>query len=229
MTLKSSLIGAQILNTLVTIYFQMYNKNNHLKVCDLSCTRDDRILFNNLSLEISCGQLLLLEGANGSGKTTLLRILSGLRQADEGNIFWNNHNIYDLGFEFYQDVSFMGHHNAVKNDLTSRENLQVSIALSAGSEIEIEDALEDVKLSGYEDELVKKFSAGMKRRLAVAKLLVLDTPLWVLDEPFTSVDVNGIKMIESFIEQHLQKQGLVIMTSHHQVNIDSQYITQLKL
>ena len=207
----------------------MYNNSNQLKVSNLCCARDDRILFKDLSLEVSSGQLLLLEGRNGAGKTTLLRILSGLRQADEGEIFWNEQKISDLGFEFYQDVSFMGHHNALKSDLTSRENLEVSIALSAGSEVGIEQALEDVKLAGYEDEFVKKFSAGMKRRLAIAKLLVLDTPLWVLDEPFTSVDVNGIQMIEGFIEKHLQKQGLVIMTSHHEVNIDSQYINKLKL
>jgi len=207
----------------------MYNTENKLIVSNLCCARDDRILFKDLSLEVNSGQLLLLEGRNGAGKTTLLRILSGLRQADEGEIFWNNEKISDLGFEFYQDVSFMGHHNALKSDLTSRENLEVSIALSAGSEVEIEQALEDVKLAGYEDEFVKKFSAGMKRRLAIAKLLVLDTPLWVLDEPFTSVDVNGIQMIEGFIEQHLQKQGLVIMTSHHEVNVDSKYITKLRL
>jgi heme exporter protein A len=207
----------------------MYNISNNLKVTKLTCARDDRVLFNNLSLEVNSGQLLLLEGRNGAGKTTLLRILSGLRQADEGEIFWNEQKISDLGFEFYQDVSFMGHHNALKSDLTSRENLEVSIALSAGSDVEIEQALEDVKLAGYEDELVKKFSAGMKRRLAIAKLLVLDTPLWVLDEPFTSVDVNGIRMIEGFIEQHLQKQGMVIMTSHHEVNVDSQYVSKLTL
>ncbi len=207
----------------------MYNTSNKLKVTGLTCARDDRILFSDLSLEVNSGQLLLLEGRNGAGKTTLLRILSGLRQPDEGDIYWNDQKISDLSFEFYQDVSFMGHHNALKSDLTSRENLEVSIALSAGSDVEIEQALEDVKLAGYEDEFVKKFSAGMKRRLAIAKLLVLDTPLWVLDEPYTSVDVNGIKMIEGFIEKHLQNKGLVIMTSHHEVNIDSQFITKLKL
>ncbi|MFK5984060.1 MAG: cytochrome c biogenesis heme-transporting ATPase CcmA [Pseudomonadota bacterium] len=207
----------------------MYNSSNNLKVKNLTCARDDRVLFTELSLEVFSGELLLLEGRNGAGKTTLLRILSGLRQPDEGGVYWNDEKINDLGYEFYQDVSFMGHHNALKGDLTSRENLEVSIALSAGSEVKIEQALEDVKLAGYEDEFVRKFSAGMKRRLAIAKLLVLDTPLWVLDEPFTSVDVKGIKMIEGFIEQHLQKQGLVIMTSHHEVNIDSQFITQLRL
>lgn len=207
----------------------MYKKNNCLKVENLSCSRDDRILFSHLSLEVHSGQLLLLEGKNGAGKTTLLRILSGLRRADDGEIYWNNDKISDLSFEFYQDVSFMGHHNALKNDLTSRENLDVSIALSAGSGVDIEQALAKVQLTGYEDELVKKFSAGMKRRLAIAKLLVLDTPLWVLDEPYTSVDVNGIKMIEDFIEQHLQNQGLVIMTSHHEVKIDAQFITRLRL
>jgi len=207
----------------------MYKNNNSLRVENLLCSRDDKVLFSNLSLEVKSGQLLLLEGRNGAGKTTLLRILSGLRQADEGEIYWNDQKISDLSFEFYQDVSFMGHHNALKGDLTSRENLEVSIALSAGSDVEIEKALEDVKLAGYEDEFVKKFSAGMKRRLAVAKLLVLDTPLWVLDEPYTSVDVNGIKLIEGFIEKHLQNKGLVIMTSHHEVNIDQNYITKLRL
>ncbi len=207
----------------------MYPSDNRLDVENISCIRDERMLFENLSFSLSSGTMLLLEGRNGAGKTTLLRILSGLRQPESGMIRWNHTDINDLGYEFYQDVSFLGHHNALKADLTAVENLQVSIALSAGSEISIESALDAVRLAGYEDELVKKFSAGMKRRLAIAKLLVLDTPLWVLDEPFTSVDVNGIAMIEQFIVDHLQKQGLVIMTSHHEVNIDHQLLTRLRL
>jgi len=208
---------------------QHYDKQNILQVKSLSCQRGEKLLFSNLSFTVQSGELLLLEGKNGAGKTTLLRLLSGLRRSDEGEIFWNEQEISELDYDFYQDVSFLGHHNALKMDLTAQENLEVSIALSAGSDVSIADALADVKLAGYEHELVKSFSAGMKRRLAIAKLLVLDTPLWVLDEPFTSVDVKGIKLIEKFILEHLQKGGLVVMTSHHEVNIDKQFITNLRL
>lgn len=207
----------------------MYPENHSLRVERLLCIRDDRTLFADLSFTIRHGQMVLLEGRNGAGKTTLLRILSGLRQPDEGAVIWDQQNITELGYDFYQHVSFLGHHNGLKLDLSARENLQVSIALSAGSEVSIESALEAVQLAGYEDELVKKFSAGMKRRLAIAKLLVLDTPLWVLDEPFTSVDIKGIQMIEGFIVQHLHKNGMVVMTSHHEVNIDAGLITRLRL
>jgi len=207
----------------------MYQDSYHIRANKLLCLRDERILFKDLSFEAKNGQVLLVEGRNGAGKTTLLRILSGLRQADEGEISWNDQDIRELGFEYYQYVSFLGHHNAIKRDLTAKENLEVSIALSAGSEVDIEEALNEVKLAGYEDEPAKKFSAGMCRRLAIAKLLVLDTPLWVLDEPFTSVDVKGIEMIEGFIVRHIEKGGAVIMTSHHAVNIDEKYIQRLRL
>jgi len=207
----------------------MYQDNYQITANNLLCLRDERILFKDLSFAVQNGKVLLVEGRNGAGKTTLLRILSGLRQADEGDVCWNEQDIRELGFEYYQYVSFLGHHNAIKKDLSARENLEVSIALSAGSEVGIEEALNEVKLAGYEDEPAKKFSAGMCRRLAIAKLLVLDTPLWVLDEPFTSVDVKGIEMIENFIVRHVKKGGSVIMTSHHAVNIDEKYIQRLRL
>jgi len=224
-----TIIFNYILTIFFTIPYQMYNSDNQLQVESLMCQHGDKVLFSDLSLQLDSGKLLLLEGKNGAGKTTLLRILSGLRQADEGEVLWNKEDIRELGFDFYQHASFLGHHNALKLDLTAQENLEISIALSAGSDISIAQALSEVNLSGYEHEFVNSFSAGMCRRLAIAKLLVLDTPLWILDEPFTSVDVKGIAMIEQHITKHLQQDGLVVMTSHHQVNIDPVYINNLRL
>jgi heme exporter protein A len=186
-------------------------------------------LFEDLSFDVKPKQLLLIEGRNGAGKTTLLHILAGLRTADEGDIYFNDSKIDSFDSEYYQNIAYLGHLNGLKLELTARENLALSMALGDPKGIDIDAALEYVTLVGYEDEPVKKFSAGMKRRTSLARLLVMKPAIWILDEPYTSLDVDGIKKIEVMMVEHIKQGGSVIMTSHHEVKLDEIDLVSLNL
>ncbi|MCP4494897.1 MAG: cytochrome c biogenesis heme-transporting ATPase CcmA [Gammaproteobacteria bacterium] len=200
-----------------------------LKIHDLSCIRDDRVLFEYLSLSLNGGQMLLVEGRNGSGKTSLLRILTGLKLADAGDIFWQGQSIAQLGADYYEAVSYVGHHDGVKRELTCLENLRLVQAMGKPAAIDLDDALQQVNLYRYGDTPVGNLSAGQKRRLALARLLVTEAKLWILDEPFTSLDKKSMANFQALFEQHMANQGMVVMTSHHDIVIPGPDLKRLDL
>lgn len=198
-----------------------------LEASELACVRDDRVLFSNLSFMLTSGQVLLIEGANGAGKTSLLRILTGFRKPDAGDLFWNEEPIDDTQ-NFYQDSAYIGHNNGLKDTLTAQENLHYAQALSSTT-LSSDEAMEQVGLNGYQDTLIRFMSAGQRRRLALARLLCTHKPLWILDEPFTSLDRASIKLFESFITSHVKQGGLVIMTSHHDTQLPHTLVQKIHL
>jgi heme exporter protein A len=183
----------------------------------LSCIRDDRVLFSELNFCLQSKQILLLEGKNGSGKTSLLRILCGFREPDAGQVNWGNEAINDSSY--YADMAYVGHLDGVKKELTVLENLKMSLALGIAGQYSISDALTKVHLQGYDDVLVQALSAGQKRRLSLARLLITHNSLWILDEPFTSLDKQGIALIESLMTEHCEGGGMIVLTSHHDITL----------
>lgn len=194
-----------------------------LKLDQIACVRDDRRLFSQLSFSLQSGQVLLLEGSNGSGKTSLLRILCGFREPDEGALYWCGVPIAES--DFLADMAYVGHADGLKKELTVLENLRFALALGQPSGLSIEQALAAVKMAGYDDNRVQTLSAGQKRRVSLARLLITRSLLWILDEPLTALDKNGIDLIESLIAQHVQRGGMVILTSHQDL---TQFPAELK-
>jgi heme exporter protein A len=186
-----------------------------LEISALSCIRNDRVLFEDLSLSLTSGQMLLVEGANGSGKTSLLRILTGLKLADSGDVRWQGQAISVLAGAYYEQLNYIGHHDGVKQELTCLENLQMARAMGIASALNLDDILRSVKLYRYGDSPAGSLSAGQKRRLALARLFATESKLWILDEPFTSLDKSSMSEFESRFELFLDQGGIIIMTSHH--------------
>ncbi len=183
----------------------------------LECTRDDRLLFNDLSFELKTGEVLQIEGANGSGKTSLLRILCGLRQADEGKVKWQGEDISRSREDYYANMVYIGHLTCIKADLTVLENIRVlldtrsqSVSLAL-----IDEVLNTVGLASFDDVPGKALSSGQKRRVLLAFLLLTKAQLWILDEPLTALDVQGVELVESMIVEHRESGGSVIFTTHH--------------
>jgi heme exporter protein A len=193
----------------------------------LSCIRDDRILFEELDFKLVSGQILLLEGPNGSGKTSLLRILCGFREADSGEIRWCGEPVKDS--QFYEQMVYVGHLDGVKKELTVLENLKMSLALSSSGHYSIDEALIKVRLEGYDDVLVQALSAGQKKRLSLARLLMTGNVLWILDEPFTSLDKQGIALIETLMIEHCANNGMIVLTSHHEIDFHDIDVQQINL
>lgn len=192
-----------------------------LEVRDLEVMRGDHRLFSNLGFSLQGGELLRLRGSNGSGKTSLLRTVCGLLEPSEGEVLWNGESIRSQRDEFNRSLTYLGHHNGIKAELTGFENLCLSNTLSGNdvSEDQIYDALGEIGLAGREDLPSHVLSQGQKRRVALARLLLSDADLWVLDEPFTALDVKAVEMLSQLIEQHLQKGRMVIFTTHQEVAI----------
>jgi heme exporter protein A len=198
-----------------------------LKGAALSCIRDDRVLFEGLAFELVSGQVLLLEGKNGSGKTSLLRILCGFREPDAGQVFWCGDAINDS--QYYADMAYVGHLDGVKKELTVLENLKVSLALGRAGQYSIQQALTKVHLADYDDVLVQALSAGQKRRLSLARLLITHNIVWILDEPFTSLDKQGIALIETLMSEHCANGGMIVLTSHHDIDLHSVDVQRINL
>lgn len=200
-----------------------------LETRGLGCIRNDRELFTNLEFALKAGQMLVVEGPNGCGKTSLLRILTGLGLADSGEILWRGTPIDRLAGDYYEQVAYVGHHDGVKNELSCLENLRLARAMGVPSQQDLDDVLERVNLYAYGETEVGSLSAGQKRRLALARLLATDSILWILDEPFTSLDRDSMAMFASLFEQHLELEGLIVMTSHHDISLPGQSVQRLQL
>jgi len=199
---------------------------------NLECTRDDRLLFRDLSMVISTGEVLQIEGANGSGKTSLLRVLCGLRQADEGRVLWQGEDVRRSREDYYANMVYIGHLTCIKADLTVFENIRVLLDTRSQTVPlqDIEIVLKKTGLAGFDDVPGKALSSGQKRRVLLAFLLLTKARLWILDEPLTALDVQGVELVEAMIVEHRENGGSVIFTTHHgmqlpcemkSVNLDS--------
>ena len=202
-----------------------------LEVSNLTAIRDDRVLFENLQFEIKPGELVQIEGRNGTGKTTLLRIVTGLGDIEEGIIKWKGEEVEKSRDVFHQDLLFLGHQTGVKRELTALENLRFyqSIHNNRSSEEEIFAALAQVGLAGREDVPVAQLSAGQQRRVALARLWLSNQILWILDEPLTAIDKQGVKVLESLFASHADNGGIVVLTTHQDMFADSPKLRKIKL
>lgn len=189
-----------------------------LRAEGLTAVRDGRELFRGLGFAVSAGDVLRVEGPNGAGKTTLLRILAGLDQEHDGQVSWPC--AAAAGRPWREDVLWLGHLPGLKAGLTPVENLHFLAALR-GRVVRrpIAEALARVGLSGYEDVPVGTLSAGQKRRVALARLFIEDAPVWLLDEPFTAIDRDGVIALEATLASHASDGGLVVVTTHHALGI----------
>ncbi|MGK0249029.1 MAG: heme exporter protein A, partial [Oleispira sp.] len=209
--------------------FNRFTFNSELSARNVSCERDDRILFEDLNLSVKTGDLIQLVGPNGAGKTTLLRLIAGLNQDFKGDVYWQGENIQHCFHDYARQRLYIGHLSAIKKVLTPLENLRWFV--SSWPEVKEDDlwqALEDVTLAGYEDVPCQQLSAGQQRRVALARLLVTPTPLWILDEPFTALDKCGVEWLEGQLARHVERGGSVLITSHHALS-DIPALRQIEL
>ncbi len=187
-----------------------------LTVANLGCERDERVLFDQLSLTVGSGMLMQIQGANGSGKTTVLRILAGLNSEYTGTVSWQGKPCRQVQQEFQQALFYLGHAPAINRTLTPLQNLRWFCALHGFSDdVAIHTALQELGLAGYADIPCHQMSAGQQRRVSLARLSLTTAPLWIMDEPFTALDRQGVSELEARIDRHAKNGGAVILTTHH--------------
>ncbi len=201
-----------------------------LEAVDLECVRGDRPLFSHLSFRLKPGELMHVTGVNGSGKTTLLRTLCGLTYAATGSVLWNSSTIQELGDDYRSQLAYVGHSNGIQGELTAEENLRAAACLGTVADTtRIQETLERLGLAPYRHFPSKVLSQGQKRRLGLARLAILRKPLWILDEPLSALDVNSVALMTEILLEHLARDGMIVMTSHQEIGVETKTILQLQL
>lgn len=202
-----------------------------LEIDGLSCIRGDRTLFRGLDFTLVDGEMLHVKGLNGSGKTTLLRALAGLLLPADGEIRWHGGNIRRLREEYTRHLLYLGHLNGIKGDLTAVENLRIGSILDgfALDERRAWEVLGEIGLRGHEDLPSKHLSQGQKRRVALARLLVNKARIWILDEPFTALDVAAVELLQAVVNHHVENGGMAIVTTHQEVAMIGKHTRAIEL
>lgn len=194
-----------------------------LEVRSLTCERGERTLFQGLSFSVEEGTLVRIAGSNGAGKTTLLRLMTGLMRPIEGEVRWRGIPIAKAAQDFWRELCYIGHRNGVKDDLSVLENLRINarVASLEWDEERACGALAAVGLSDFIDVPAGQLSQGQRRRVALARLwLSRSVKLWVLDEPFTALDVKGVARLAALIGEHVQEGGIVMLVTHQEVPVE---------
>jgi heme exporter protein A len=202
----------------------------HLRAENLHVWRGDRHVLRGVAFDLHEGQVMQIVGPNGSGKTSLLRTLCGFVYPETGRILWNGEDARKDLAAFHSSLTYVGHDVPLKPELTVRENLVYWVGLRRlEPQGEIDRSLHLTGVHALGDRLVRTLSAGQKRRAALAGMLALAAPLWLLDEPTTNLDAAGQSLVAQLIEQHVSAGGLVIAAVHHALGIAAPYLTQLEL
>ncbi|MGK2941550.1 MAG: cytochrome c biogenesis heme-transporting ATPase CcmA [Immundisolibacter sp.] len=186
-----------------------------LELRDLAAVRSNSLLFRGLNLLLHAGEGLRVAGPNGAGKTTLLRVICGLTEPARGAVCWGGTPIRGLGDDYRARLAFLGHQEGQFGDLTAAENLR--LAGHPVTDPDIAAILEQVGLSPLADQPGRLLSQGQRRRLGLGRLLLQSAPLWILDEPLTGLDRQGVELTAHLLAQHLAEGGLAVLTTHQEL------------
>ena len=218
-------------DTFMTDHFSSFSNSSPLvlQALGLSCVRGDRQLFSNLDLRLVSGNCLHVRGENGVGKTSLLRLLTGLSKPESGEVFWGEQSIAIDPLAYHRELLFLGHRDALKEDLSALENLLMYAALDDVilSDEKALSALWRFGLRGRENLPVNCLSAGQKRRVLMARMLTRQASLWILDEPFNALDIHAVHELQNLISEHLERGGLVVLTSHQELSLPNLQVLDL--
>ncbi len=196
----------------------------------INCWRGDRHILRDVSFGVRAGEFLKITGPNGVGKTTLLRIVCGLLPAENGTVEWRGKVVRSTNDDFHLEMAYLGHLNSLKADLTSRENLHFLAGLRQSlTTADVDAALDRVGILSRGDLPARSLSAGQKRRLALARVLLSDATLWVLDEPVTNLDTAGVSLVEDLVREHVARGGLAMAAAHQRLLDDAPFLRRLEL
>ncbi len=192
-----------------------------LSANDLTLIRGESCLFQGLGFALNPGELLLLEGQNGSGKTSLMRAIAGMLSLESGEILWNAIPVGRQRQEFHGAMVWLAHRIGLKGDLTLVENLRFEAALRPQANVDARAVYDRLGISRLKRLPLRSLSAGQQRRVALARMLMADVPLWLMDEPFTNLDREGRQLVLDLTEEHLAAGGMCVMAAHQDVDINA--------
>ena len=196
-----------------------------LIVKDLSIERLDKKIFENINLSLSPGNITILKGKNGSGKTTLLKAILNLLEPSLGSIYWKGKLLKKNLYDFYNHVTYIGDTTSSLRKLTIKDNVNIwkKFFISNINDAQIETALKTLKLDNYLNKKVGTLSFGETKKLEFLRLIIENKKVWILDEPISNLDEDSIELIKQTFEDHCNKEGSIIFSSHQNPGI---YVTE---
>ncbi|HZF15152.1 MAG TPA: cytochrome c biogenesis heme-transporting ATPase CcmA [Steroidobacteraceae bacterium] len=201
-----------------------------LKVENLHLWRGERHVLRGVGFRLEPGELLHVAGANGAGKTTLLRTVAGLVQPEQGEVYWRNKLAHSLDSGYAEQLAYVAHDAALKSDLTAYENLVFMVGLRhAVADSAIGLTLAKLGVAHCANLPARALSAGQRRRVALARLLLSEAVLWILDEPLTNLDAAGGTLVLGLLDEHLAAGGLALVATHGELAIRSDRARRLEL
>lgn len=204
---------------------------DHILQCEnLHLWRGEHHVLRGTGFAVRSGECLLVRGPNGAGKTSLLRTLSGLMYPEEGRVLWRGKDTREDLASFHSQMAYIGHEAPLKADLSAVENLRYWVGVRRPvRRAELMQSLERVGGGQWGGQLARTLSAGQKRRAALAGLILMTVPLWILDEPTTNLDLEGQHLVGTLIEEQLARGGLVVSAIHHDLPVAAAGVRQLEL
>jgi len=199
-----------------------------LRVQGVHLWRGDRHVLRNVTFDATPGRCVLLTGRNGAGKTTLLRAIAGLLEPEEGQVTWRGVATRATRDVFHAELAYLGHEPPLKGDLSGRENLRFSVGIRrAVTTAEIDAALARTGAEPFASLAVRLLSAGQRRRIALAGVVLANAALWLLDEPTTNLDAEGQQLVADLIAEQLGRSGLVVAAVHHPLPLPAELVDEL--
>ncbi|CAM3890168.1 cytochrome c biogenesis heme-transporting ATPase CcmA [Rheinheimera salexigens] len=200
-----------------------------LQATQLSCIRQDRVLFEQLSLQLNAGELLQIAGKNGAGKSSLLRLLANLATPEDGHIQYLKYSLTQAADDYAANLCYIGHHSGIHEHLTAIENISFWRASTGVAAADDYPLLAKLGLAGLEDIPCRMLSAGQQRRVSLARLWFTPRKIWILDEPFTALDQAAIALLQQHFLTHLQRGGGIILTTHQPLTLQYPEMRKLEL
>ena len=203
---------------------------NLLSAHNLHLWRGDLHVLRGLTFSLDAGRCLQVTGVNGAGKSTLLRAVAGLLPMEAGTISWRGLDTREDHYAFHSELAWLSHGTALKGDLSAPENLRFSAGLRrVFAPADIDAALARVGFPHNDGRLARQMSAGQQRRVALARVLLLDCALWMLDEPTSNLDTRGQEMFSAILAAHLERGGLAIIATHQALGVRTDRLQSLEL
>ena len=193
-----------------------------ISVNSATCYKNNVAIFNDINVSLKNGDIALITGANGSGKTTLIKSISGIQNLESGAILLNNININHQDSNFVENIIYIGHKNSLNSDMTVYENLVYLRALDSSTKIKddsrIEEAMNYFDIHKYKDYFVSELSEGNKKKTSLARLIISEKKIWILDEPMSNLDNFSIEIFIKLIKKNQKNKGISILSSHYDIS-----------
>ena len=199
----------------------LMNFSPSLQAKRITCHRNQRVLFKDINIDLGEGDCLQVIGSNGVGKTSLLRILAGLLSFYSGDVFWRGIPINKNKPEYYRSLCYLGHQQGIKLELTVEENLRFNLRKMKNSGDQINQLLSNLQLTEYHSSMCYQLSQGQRQKVALARILLSDAPIWILDEPFATLDAKSMEKMQYYFLQKLKQGGMIILSTHRLLTLEN--------